>query len=202
MPIKQFVKKKKIWFEKKVKVNNMQNFQIVDKLTNIRNLEKKIEICLSYNQKFIEYSPLTYKYLKIISKKINLFGGGLLLIDYGYLEKKMKNTLQSVYKHKFNNIFKNLGKSDITYNINFYLIKKIAKKLNLRIAGITTQKKFLINMGILKRAEILTNKVLFSEKANIYYRLKRLIDSKFMGELFKVMLITKKNNKFKLGFTN
>ena len=40
----------------------------------------------------------------------------------------------------------------------------------------------------------------FSKKADIYYRLKRLIDKNFMGELFKVMFVTKKNIKFKIGF--
>ena len=41
----------------------------------------------------------------------------------------------------------------------------------------------------------------FFKKANIYYRLKRLIDEKEMGKLFKVMLVKKKNNSnFKLGF--
>ena len=36
--------------------------------------------------------------------------GGLLIIDYGYTEKKMKNTLQAVSNHKFANILDNIGK--------------------------------------------------------------------------------------------
>ena len=114
----------------------------------------------------------------------------------------MKNTLQSIYKHKFNNILEKLGKSDITYNISFYLIKKIVNKLELKVAGLTTQKKFLTRLGILQRAEILTRNLLFSKKADIYYRLSRLIDNRFMGKLFKVMFVTKNKNKFKLGFKN
>ena len=42
--------------------------------------------------------------------------------------------------------------------------------------------------------------MLFSKKADIYFRIKRLIDKNQMGELFKVMLITTHKNKFKLGF--
>jgi len=149
LPIKQFIKKNNQWFEKKIKTYNDNKFEMIDIITNIKNLEKKIEINLSNNQKIIEYSPLTYKYLNVISKKINSYQGGLLIIDYGYLEKKMKDSLQSVYKHNFNNILNNFGKSDITYNINFFLLKKIAKKLNLKIAGLTNQRKFLIKLGIL-----------------------------------------------------
>ena len=97
---------------------------------------------------------------------------------------------------------KNFARSDITYNISFHSQKKITKKLNLKVAGIATQKDFLTKLGIVQRAEILSKNLQFSKKADIYYRLKRLIDNKFMGELFKVMFITKKNNKFKLGFKN
>ena len=83
---------------------------------------------------------------------------------------------------------------------NFFLLKKIAKELNLKIAGLTNQRNFLIKLGILHRAEILGKNLKFSKKADIYYRLKRLIDKNFMGELFKVMFVTNKSIKFKLGF--
>jgi len=200
LPIKQFIKKKNKWYEKSIKKNNINKFEFVNVITNIKNLEKKIEINLSKNQKIIEFSPLTYDYLNIISKKINTFQGGLLIVDYGYLKKKMRDSLQSIYKHNFNNVLDNFSKSDITYNLNFFLLKKIVKKLNLKVAGLTSQRNFLTRLGILDRAEILAKNLQFSKKADIYYRIKRLIDRNFMGELFKVMFVTGKNIKFKLGF--
>ena len=200
LPVKQFIKKNNKWFEKKIKKNDINKIEFIDVVTKIQNIEKKIGINLSNNQKIIEFSPLAYKYLSIISKKINGLQGGLLIVDYGYLQKKMKNSLQSVYKHKYNNILNNISNSDITYNISFFLLKKIAKKLNLRVAGITSQRNFLTKLGILHRAEILAKNLKFSKKTDIYYRLKRLVHKNFMGELFKVMLITKKNIKFKMGF--
>ena len=53
-------------------------------------------------------------------------------------------------------------------------------------------------MGIKQRAEIISKNHNFLKKADIYYRLNRLIDEKQMGNLFKVMLIKNKKNKFKL----
>ena len=38
------------------------------------------------------------------------------------------------------------------------------------------------------------------EIPKVYLRLKRLIDKKEMGSLFKVFFATKKNNNFNLGF--
>ena len=47
--------------------------------------------------------------------------------------------------------------------------------------------------------EIISKNLNFSEKANVYYRLERLIDDQQMGNLFKVMLIKNKKNKFNIG---
>ena len=126
--------------------------------------------------------------------------GGLLLIDYGYTEKKMKNTLHAISNHKLDNILKNIGNIDITHNINFELFKRITKQIGGLKIDLTTQKEFLLKMGIKQRAEIISKNQSFLKKADIYYRLKRLIDDKQMGKLFKVMLIKNQKNKFKLGF--
>ena len=66
--------------------------------------------------------------------------------------------------------------------------------------NLTTQKNFLLKMGIKQRAEIISKNQNFLKKADIFYRLKRLIDENQMGKLFKVMLIKNNKNKFKLGF--
>ena len=57
-------------------------------------------------------------------------------------------------------------------------------------------------MGILQRAEIISKNISFSKKADLFYRIRRLIDEKQMGELFKVMLVKNKKNNFKTGFKN
>ena len=55
-------------------------------------------------------------------------------------------------------------------------------------------------IGILERANILSKKMTFKEKANMFYRLKRLIDLREMGSLFKVLFAQKKDRKFSLCF--
>ena len=112
----------------------------------------------------------------------------------------MRNTLKGISNHKFANIFKDIGNTDITHNINFSLFKKFIKQIGNLDSNLTSQKKFLLKLGIKERAEIISKNLNFSEKANIYYRLKRLIDDQQMGSLFKVMLIKNKKNKFNLGF--
>ena len=83
--------------------------------------------------------------------------------------------------------------------INIQFLKQYAKKLNLEVKH-NTQRNFLIKLGIINRAEILAAKKSFLQKANIFYRINRLIDKRQMGELFKVILLYKKNKEFNLGF--
>ena len=200
LPIKQFIKKKGKWYERYVKFNDKIKSEYLDILFDIKKLEEEIKFKISLKQNFIEYSPLALEYLKDITNKINLNTGGILIIDYGYLDKEMRNTIQAVSKHKYADILNNFRNSDITYNLNFNLISQIIKKLGSFFQTTTTQKKFLTKLGILKRAEILSRNMLFSKKADMYFRIKRLIDEKQMGNLFKVTLITNKKCKFKLGF--
>ena len=165
-------------------------------------MKKKINFKISRNQKFIEYSESSFNYLKIISNIIKKNRGGLLIIDYGYIDKKMKNTLHAISNHKFANILENIGNVDITHNINFNLFKNFIDKIAGLENNLTTQKNFLTELGIKERAEVISQNKNFLKKSDIYYRLKRLIDENEMGNLFKVMLIKNKKNKFNLGFKN
>ena len=94
----------------------------------------------------------------------------------------------------------NIGDIDITHNINFDLFQQYTKKIGGLRSHLTTQKNFLINMGIKNRAEKISKNLSFLKKADIYYRLERLIGENQMGNLFKVMLIKNQKNNFKLGF--
>ena len=198
--IKQFRKRNNSWFEKFVNFNDRKKPFFFEKITDMKKIEKKINFKISQNQNFIEYSELGLNYLKDISKIIKQNNGGLLLIDYGYTNKKMKNTLKAIKNHRFANILEDIGNVDITHNINFNFFKKFVKQMNGLEINLTTQKDFLIKIGIKERAEIISKNLNFLKKADIFYRLKRLIDEKEMGILFKVMLIKNYNNKFKLGF--
>ena len=197
---KKFIKKKDLWFERYVNFKSQKKPFFCERKFNMKKFEKKIDYNISKDQKFIEYSLVGADYLKKVAGIVKKNDGGLLMIDYGYMEKRMKNTLKSISNHKHNSVLKNIGTSDITHNINFFLFKKIINQLGGLKDLITTQGSFLVKLGIKNRAEIISQNQSFSKKADIYFRLKKLIDEKEMGNLFKVMFIKNKGNKYKLGF--
>ena len=200
IPIKQFFKKKDVWFERFVNLNDPKKAEFNEEKTDIEIIEKELNFEISKNQEVIEYSPETFKYLKIICNLIQKNNGGMLVIDYGYADSKMRETLQAVNNHKYSNILENIGDSDITYNINFNSFEKFINQFKKINSIFTNQGKFLTNMGIIQRAEIISKNIVFSKKTDLFYRVRRLIDEKQMGELFKVMLIKNKKNKFNIGF--
>ncbi len=199
-PIKQFRKENKLWFEKFVNLRNPKKAFFFEKKIDIKKIEEKIDYKISKDQNFIEYPVNGLKYLNEISKIIKKNYGGLLLIDYGYSEKKMKNTLQGVSNHKFANILENIGDVDITHNINFNLFRNIINQMPNLDSMLTSQRNFLIKLGIKQRAEIISKNQSFLKKADIYYRVERLINKNKMGNLFKVMFVKNTDNKFNLGF--
>ena len=202
IPIKQFFKKNDGWVERYVDLNDPKKAEFKEEKIDIKKIEKNLNFEISKNQSMIEYSPETFNYLRIICNIIEKNNGGMLIIDYGYADNKMRETLQAINNHKYSNILENIGDSDITYNINFQLFEKFLNQLKMIDSIFTNQKKFLTNMGIMQRAEIISKNIEFSKKADLFYRIRRLIDEKQMGELFKVMLIKKKDNNFKTGFSN
>ena len=197
IPIKQFKKINNNIYEKCYKLE--KNKDIKEIFT--RASPASVKIIKSYkslkNLKFIEFPQFGLQELKKINKKISKLGGCVLMIDYGYLKPNNQNTLQSVMKHKRNNVLDNLGKADITAHVNFALLSEFFKKEGLKVKNVITQKQFLERMGIVERAQIISNKMKFREKSDLYLRLKRLLGSNYMGDLFKVILAYKfKNNNF------
>ena len=70
-------------------------------IKKLKILKKKLKSFKSLKGlNFIEYPKLGFQELDKIIKKISLLSGGILLIDYGYLQSQNLNTLQSIKKHK------------------------------------------------------------------------------------------------------
>ena len=200
IPIKQFKKVNNILYEQYVKLENNLEIKTFLKKADSKTIMELKKNNLLKNQSFIEYPKQGLAELDLIIHTIKKKSGGLLLIDYGFLKQKNQNTLQSVKNHKSNILFDNVGSADITSLVNFNLIKNYLKKKGLKLNNIVTQEFFLKKMGIINRAEILSERMNFKEKSDLYFRIQRLINAKQMGELFKCLSGFKLKKKFSLGF--
>ena len=200
IPIKQFKKIKNSFFEKNYTLDKNLKIKEIFKKTSVANTKLIKSYKTIKNLKFIEFPKLGFQELKKIAKKITKQNGCILMIDYGYLKPNNQNTLQSVIKHKKNNLLNNLGKADVTAHVNFKLLNEFFKKNGLKIKDIITQKQFLESMGIIKRAEMVVSKMKFRQQSDLFLRLKRLLSPQYMGNLFKVIMAYKFKNDNFLGF--
>jgi len=200
IPIKQFKNEKGLLFEKYYELNKNNKIKEIYKKASKQDISTINSYKSLKKLKFIEFPKYGFEELKKIIKKISQVNGCILMIDYGYFKSNSKNTLQSVMNHKKNKLLNNLGKADITSHVNFRLLNEFFIKNNLQVKKIVSQSKFLKNMGIIERAEMISKKMKFRDQANVYLRLKRLLSPNLMGELFKVSLAYKsRSNKF-FGF--
>ena len=130
--------------------------------------------------------------------------GTVLLIDYGMTEaeyfhpQRNQGTLKCFSNHKSSdNPFIHIGKQDITASVNFSNIASIAKESGFKVSGYTTQSMFLISLGI---DNYLKNEENEEKKVKIAQEIKQLVLPGTMGEVFKVMALSKKQSVKLEGF--
>jgi SAM-dependent MidA family methyltransferase len=133
-----------------------------------------------------------------------LEAGGVLLIDYGFVRReylhidRYMGTLMCHYKHQSHtNPLINIGMQDITAHVEFTLIAEVADLLGFKIAGFTSQAAFLLECGILEKLNCISD---VKQKISTTQAVKVLLQPHEMGELFKVMLLTKNISHPILGF--
>ena len=131
--------------------------------------------------------------------------GVILLIDYGfgaaeyYHPQRNQGTLMCHYQHyAHDNPLINIGLQDITAHVDFTQIAHAGQAHGIRLAGYSNQAQFLINCGIL---DILQQ---FSPQNSNYIKLaaaaQKLLSPAEMGELFKVIALSKDFKEDLIGF--
>lgn len=126
-------------------------------------------------------------FMKQLCAALENRGGVAVNIDYGFYKTAFANTLQALKNHKMVVVF--TENCDITAQVDFRALDKIAKNFNLNSSFIT-QREFLMSLGIKEREEKLLAQNLQNDE-NIRSQIARLIDENQMGNLFKCHIIWK-----------
>jgi len=194
LPIRQFYKKDNKWFEKMITFEqDNQCFSFLDvKITDTKILN---EIKKYQPKNILEISKIREDYFSKICKHIYHSGGMIIIIDYGYFEIPQYFTLQALCNNKKSNILDNPGSQDITSLVDFKKLIILAKSYKLNIENFSTQREFFLKYGIKERTKKIIEKSTKQQKDNIKKGLKRLIDKNNMGSLFKVLVVSKYNDK-------
>ncbi len=196
MPIKQYIKSKKLWYELTLIIDPADGKIKFDKIEVSKELQRYLlqEHSNAHDGAVIEESPKSLEIVKFISKHIIQFGGASLIIDYGYDIDPIKRTrnqynptLQAIKNHKYYPLLATLGEADLSAHVDFYALKTVSRNIGINVYGSITQRDFLISNGILLRSQLLQSKLPIIEANIIAKQVDRLIAPNKMGLLFKVL---------------
>lgn len=122
--------------------------------------------------------------------------GFVLTIDYGvparelYSPERKGGSLHCHFRHTLNdNPFANMGEQDMTAHVDFTALALASKEAGLGITGFTTQKNFLLGLGILE--ELREPASLGADgvgEVNFNRAIGALIAPGGMGDIFKVLI--------------
>ncbi len=131
--------------------------------------------------------------------------GVILLFDYGYgrteyyhPERTMGTLMCYSQHHRHSSPFTLIGLQDITAHVDFTMAVEQAYAAGCSLAGYSTQAAFLLNCHLLEIAK--QNEKTVLEETNQAQAIKRLVLPSEMGELIKVMAISKNFTQSLLGF--
>ena len=178
LPIRQFTYFDNTWYETYVTLEN-DEFKIIYK-----SVDERFEISSDIEKPVVETCNEAISIVKYIENKILQNSGAAVIIDYGYVDCPYESTIQSVKCHKYNDLLKNIGKSDITSHVNFSVLRDSLSTLD---SVIMNQRDFLYSFGIKERLRILIENATEVQKQNLITGFLRLTEN--MGSMFKVLLI-------------
>jgi len=189
-PVRQFFKKKNIWYEKMIAMNEDGNsFFFKDHpVVNSSTLAKINEY---KPNEILEFSKSREDYFSKICKYIHETGGVIIMIDYGYYDKPNNFTLQSLFNHKKSNVIDNIGYQDISTLVDFKKLINLAKNYELNINTFCSQREFFLTYGIIERVKKISYSSTKVERIMLKKDVERIIDINGMGTLFKVLVISK-----------
>lgn len=120
--------------------------------------------------------------------------GLVLLIDYGfpraeyYHPDRSMGTLMCHYRHfAHTDPLILTGLQDITAHVDFTAVAEAAAENQLKVAGFTSQAAFLLSCGLLDLVQSSST----LEQIKLSQQIQKLTSPNEMGELFKVMALTK-----------
>ncbi len=132
-----------------------------------------------------ESSPISQSIAASIASRLASNGGACLVIDYGYAELAVGDTLQAVSRHAYADILAEPGTVDLTAHVDF---SALFAGSPLTRYGPATQGSFLRRLGIDARTAALCRAN--PDKAEtLMAATARLTNPDQMGQMFKVMAV-------------
>ncbi|MCX7898844.1 MAG: SAM-dependent methyltransferase, partial [Methylocystis sp.] len=189
LPVRHFVKTIGGWRERLIGLDTAGELAF--------GLSDKVEPLLTASARegsIIEVNAIGQRIVGEIARRLVQEGGALLIIDYGYFQTSLGDSLQAVSRHAYVDPLAEPGEADLTAHVDFAALGRAARAAGAKVMGPVTQAHFLLQLGIERRAAALTKRATPEQAEQIASAFERLTGTddaqRQMGSLFKVMAIT------------
>lgn len=201
LPIRQFVRVKEGWSERLIAFDeNRDEFAFVASDPNFALNKLVPEKCRqSPVGSVIEFAPIAASIMTAIAHVIANNGGAGLIIDYGYRESDVGETLQAVKNHRYHDVLTDPGEADLTAHVDFGRLSEAVFQAGADFHGPVDQGEFLTRIGIASRRDTLLAANPTQSDA-IEAAADRLISPEQMGRLFKCLAVTAPDFPTPAGF--
>jgi NADH dehydrogenase [ubiquinone] 1 alpha subcomplex assembly factor 7 len=116
-------------------------------------------------------------------------GGVALIVDYGTSRSLPGESLQAVGRHQPVDPLAEPGDADLSAHVDFAALGRAAREAGASVHGPLPQGEFLLRLGLAVRAESLLARATPQQARDIEAARRRLLDSREMGNLFKVVAL-------------
>lgn len=138
-----------------------------------------------------ELCPIGLGIARSMGARIQSRNGVGIFIDYGYGQSACGETLQAVRDHEYAPVLDVPGEADLTTHVDFEALAKAFAEAGAAPQPLLTQRQFLEHLGIKLRAEMLKKSANPDQAEAIDSALHRLTAKDQMGDLFKVLVVTR-----------
>ncbi|WP_300380070.1 SAM-dependent methyltransferase [Henriciella sp.] len=183
LPARQFLKGQADWHEKVVGLDE------AGELAFGLAADKASDAPSGAGEEAAEIQPALETLVDVLKDAFEAVPGRALFIDYGPVNHVPGDTLRAFYKGEQVDPLAMPGVSDLTVDVDFGRLARLAGKAGLGVAGPVEQGAFLMSLGAEARMQALI-------KANpdraeaIHDGVRRLVDPAEMGRRFKVICLS------------
>lgn len=208
MPVHRFLKTEQGLFESMIELN--EHNKLVENFVPCTNTHLESHVARVLKHDTVPYASEANLLIDgwIDACHAMLARGAVLLIDYGFPEheyyhpSRAQGTLMCHHQHKAHpNPLLRPGEDDITAHVDFTHVADAALNAGFEVSGYTNQASFLLANGLLSLLqEHALNKLDDLNQIKQQQAVKQLLQPHEMGELFKVIALTKQLDFGLTGF--
>jgi SAM-dependent MidA family methyltransferase len=204
MPVSLVVKNDDVLHERGIAFED--GFVWQDKPLQDENIYRFVQALNLPNDYLTEVCPAATGFINSLADILEY--GVIIMLDYGfsaqeyYHSQRDRGTLMCHFQHyAHSNPLLNIGLQDITAHVNFTSIAAAGIDSGLTLDGYCNQAHFLINCGMLDLlAETSAEDI--AGYAPLAAAVQKLLSPAEMGELFKVIALSKNIDTSLIGFSN